>query len=516
VFVKDPNRFMEETDMCHPIPAAVVQQTQCAAKTMGAQQRQDLAVQALAGNQPISKLAEQHDVSRKFIYQQAGKAQEALDDVFDKSAADDDKVLFHLPVTKAWLRQLILALVLLCHAPIRGIHELLRDLLGTHVSLGTIHNVVQEAVARARPYNDQQDLSRVRIGAHDEIFQGRRPVLVGADADSTYCYLLSLEEQRDGETWGLRLLELQDRGLAPEAIIGDGGSGLCKGQDLAMPEVSRRGDVFHPVRDVETLVNFLDNRAYDAIAARTKLEHQQAQAERTKGRRDPARSQKLRQARPVEAQAIQLADDIALLARWLRTDVLSVAGPSYADRCALYDFIVAELQAREPLCPHRLKPVRTMLQNQRDALLAFAQQLDHDLAELAQEFAVSVDLVRDLLRMHAMPPLHSARWQREAKLRDQLRGRFYALSEAVEELAAMVVRASSLVENINGRLRCYFYLRRHLGSDYLTLLRFFFNHRRFQRSRHPERVGKSPAELLTGQEHPHWLEMLGYQLFCPN
>jgi hypothetical protein len=26
-------------------------------------------------------------------------------------------------------------------------------------------------------------------------------------------------------------------------------------------------------------------------------------------------------------------------------------------------------------------------------------------------------------------------------------------------------------------------------------------------------VGKSPAELLSGQEHPHWLEMLGYQRF---
>ena len=26
-------------------------------------------------------------------------------------------------------------------------------------------------------------------------------------------------------------------------------------------------------------------------------------------------------------------------------------------------------------------------------------------------------------------------------------------------------------------------------------------------------AGKTPAELLTGQPHPHWLEMLGYKLF---
>ena len=34
------------------------------------------------------------------------------------------------------------------------------------------------------------------------------------------------------------------------------------------------------------------------------------------------------------------------------------------------------------------------------------------------------------------------------------------------ELAAATVRASSLVENLNSRLRSDFFLRRHLGPDY--------------------------------------------------
>ena len=33
------------------------------------------------------------------------------------------------------------------------------------------------------------------------------------------------------------------------------------------------------------------------------------------------------------------------------------------------------------------------------------------------------------------------------------------------------------------------------------------------RSEDPNRVGKSPAELLTGQPHAHWLELLGGTLF---
>ena len=31
------------------------------------------------------------------------------------------------------------------------------------------------------------------------------------------------------------------------------------------------------------------------------------------------------------------------------------------------------------------------------------------------------------------------------------------------------------------------------------------------RSRRAERVGKFPKELLTGQAHAHWLELLGFQ-----
>jgi hypothetical protein len=70
-------------------------------------------------------------------------------------------------------------------------------------------------------------------------------------------------------------------------------------------------------------------------------------------------------------------------------------------------------------------------------------------------------------------------------------------------------RSSSLVENLNSRLRNYFALRRHLGNPYLDLLRFFMNHRRFVRSRRTERQGKSPRELMTGQDHPPWLTLLG-------
>jgi hypothetical protein len=223
--------------------------TPCPAKLLLPGQRQDLAVRVLAGVQPVSELARQHQVSRKFLYRQAETGADALGHAFDPPPAADD-VLFYLPVTKAWLRQLILALVLVCHGSYRGVIALLRDLFDTKLSLGGVHNVVQAAVAPARQFNRSYNLAGVRVGTHDEIFQASRPVLVGVDAGSTFCYLLSLEEHRDADTWGVRLLDLADRGFAPDATVADFGTGLRAGQRLALPAVPCRGDVFHDQRQL--------------------------------------------------------------------------------------------------------------------------------------------------------------------------------------------------------------------------------------------------------------------------
>ena len=476
--------------------------------------RQQIALAALSG-QPVSGIASDHEVSRKFVYQQLDLAHQGIDHAFAPSAPQDD-VLFHLPVTKLWLRQLVLGLVLICHSPLRGVQELLADVFDYPLSLGTVHNIVRQAVDPARAVNDRQDLSGVRIGAHDEIFQAGKPVLVGLDTHSTYCYLLSLEDHRDADTWGIRLLELADRGFRPEATIADGAKGLRAGQEQVLPEVPCRGDVFHCLYEVGPLVRYLENRAYDAMDAVEKLKRQQKRHTRSKGRKNPSLVRRLHLAEVAEAKAIALADDVATLARWLQWDILAVAGPDYETRLRLLDLVVAELASREPQCEHRIRPVRTMLANQGKDLLAFAKQLDEDLRTLADQWQVDEQTVRELLQTQRMSEKDSRRWQREALLRQQLRSRYYGLSEAVDGLSAGVVRASSLVENVNSRLRNYFFLRKQLGSDYLQLLRFYLNHRRFARSEQAYRVGKSPAEVLNGEGHPHWLELLGHKRFARN
>ena len=485
------------------------------ARLMPTTKRQHMALQALAG-QPITTLADQHNVSRKFVYQQLHHAHHAIDQAFDPTPTDPPQLLFWLPVTKPWLRQLVLGLTLVCHSSFRGVTELLADLFDYPLSLGSVHNILHQTVDTARRLNSQQDLADVRIGAHDEIFQAAQPILVGADVASTYCYLLSAEEHRDADTWGVRLLELTERGFHPDATIADFAGGLRAGQAEALPDVPCRGDVFHALHTAMPLVRYLDHRGYDAIAARSRLQDRQARSEHRQGRKDRSLAAQLRYARETEMQAVTLADDVSALIGWLRQDILAVPGPDYASRCALYDWIVAELRVREPLCPHKIRPIRCLLENQRDRLLAFAKQLDEDLQALAEDFAVAPAAVEETCQVLSLSASPEARWQREQALWQRWGSRYGLLREAVAELLGRVVRASSVIENLNSRLRSYFFLRRHLGRDYLALLQFFLNHRRLVRSEHAERVGKSPAELLSGRSQPHWLELLGYTPFSRN
>jgi hypothetical protein len=168
-----------------------------------------------------------------------------------------------------------------------------------------------------------------------------------------------------------------------------------------------------------------------------------------------------------------------------------LAGPDLATRRELFDFIVAELAAREPEDRRRIHPVRVALQNQRDQLLAFAGVLDAKLAAIARAHATAERLVREACVLHGLPTTSPAYWQGWNRLRAQLGGTFHALFAAVSRSMADTPRSSSLVENLNSRLRSYFTLRRHLGGSYLDLLRFFLNH---------PPLPAQPARRAPGQE----------------
>ncbi|MGF6971835.1 hypothetical protein QFZ94_000262 [Paraburkholderia sp. JPY465] len=251
----------------------MTQNTRSGVGRLSDDKRKAIALQALTRTEPISVLAERNGVSRPTVYRQIGTASVALDEAFDTTrAADADQVLFMLPVTRQWLDQVIVALTMAGHVSFRSTLELMHDLLGVSTSLGTIHTVLQRAAKQAIAINAGIDLSPIRVGLHDELFQGSQPVLAGIDVASTYCYLLAPEAHRDGDTWAIHLLDLQAQGLDPEHTIADAGTGLRAGQKMAWPDTPCHGDVFHIIQHGKSLATLWHRVASGARTGREQLE----------------------------------------------------------------------------------------------------------------------------------------------------------------------------------------------------------------------------------------------------
>ena len=85
---------------------------------------------------------------------------------------------------------------------------------------------------------------------------------------------------------------------------------------------------------------------------------------------------------------MQLSEDIVILSRWLKSDILSVTGPDFLSRLELMRFIVDELKAREIYCSHRIRPIRRLLELHAENLLAFVKDVDLELEQLASTYNV--------------------------------------------------------------------------------------------------------------------------------
>ena len=81
-----------------------------AAATLPPHSRLNIAIKSLVKLEPVSHIAKRENVSRNFVYDQKYKAESALNQAFLPTEQDKD-VLFYLPVTRAWITQLVLCLI---------------------------------------------------------------------------------------------------------------------------------------------------------------------------------------------------------------------------------------------------------------------------------------------------------------------------------------------------------------------------------------------------------------------
>ena len=278
----------------------------------------------------------------------------------------------------------------------------------------------------------------------------------------------------------------KDQGLNLVVSVSDAGSGLLKGISAAFPQTDLQSDVFHVLRDLAKEVEKLER------SAQKEKDH----LENLRCRFLSPRSKK-----GLLVKIIDLQPKVAKLTE--KSSIVSSAYQkihTYLGFCGLpasevIRHITSQLEIIESAVPERT-------------------QLVHQVKVFRQKLPSTVRFI-DRLFDH---------FQLEAKRMDVPAAAFaleyrrraypdYAPEQYILWKALLIdhtVRASSLVENLNGRIRPFMNAKRRIHRSFFPLLQLFLNTKHYRRSRKDERCGKSPLELLTGQPHSPFLTMLGY------
>lgn len=280
-------------------------------------------------------------------------------------------------------------------------------------------------------------------------------------------------------------MELKKQGLDPGKFIADFGNGLREGISNVYEDMPCNGDVFHVLYYLNKMTRYFKNaiRSRKSYLQKLKEKFKKAMANLANDK-NVIKARTLMDKIDLVEEDIDkfelLAENTSTLVSWMMHDILSVAEPNKETRIELYDFILDELKKLEQLHPHRIKGAYTFLKDNKPEILAFVDDLE-------QEFS-------------------------KEEIRKKLgENQYILLLGLVVQIITSTFRASSIIENLNGRIKPYFELRKHMGRDFNELLRFFINHTPLSCSRKKERKNKTPSELLMKQKHSPWFEMLGFK-----
>lgn len=457
---------------------------------------------------PVSSIAQHFDVSRSYVYilqKEASKLASAVEQ--EPSALFDDlcqKIVPDKQVVVAddrFYEKMIISLALDGTASEEGIQRILENNFQKHVSIGKISQILDQAARRAAEFDESVDLSAIRQGASDEIFQCGNPVLTGVDADTGYVYLLQPADDRTADTWENAMETCKSRHLDLGVSISDFGTGLLSGIPKAFPDACIQPDLFHFLRELGKEISSQERKVYAMLSDYYKCEASLC------GKRIHEKTlQKMLSLEEKLLPAIECCDRLLTLYCWLR-EMTGYQGYSYQDVLSLCYWILDQMEDTAGITD-RIRKVLAKTRKNLSGVLVYLERAEKSLREYALKEGYPEDTFVLLYRLRGYPPGSREYRAADRRLRHILRKKYADAYLETEAILKGIKRASSLVENLNGRLRRYMNLKRMIPGKFLTQLKVYFNTKKYRRSRNAEHVGKSPLELLTGQEHPDFYDIV--------
>ena len=450
----------------------------------------------------VTQQAARRGVPRQTLYREADAVLRALDPLpHEKERAQLQRGLAELRADCARLQQQLASAVVLgadqqaefaATAQALGVslsaaRALLAVLLGaaapSTAALGRLTRAAGRRAGCVLTTLDPLSRGRARQVAADEVFSGRRPVLMTVEQDSL-CWLGGrLADDRDGETWAGEFAAL----TAAAQVTADGGVGLHKGLALAnarrrqagLPPLAEQRDHFHVLHRARRALCTARCRARGALRRAERLQQAYDQAGRAGRPRSPAQGRQLHRAWAGAEQAFDDWSAQEAAARRLQTGLRLVTPQGELNTRAQ-----AEAEAAQALAGQTgpdWARARRLLGPEAFTFLDRAQQ-ELDALPVAAELrqaAMRVEGLRqrpELLRGESA----SARAARGVLL---AAGLVLALAGEAGQRARELVRgvlrgawrSSSSVEGINSALRMRQARQKRLTQGLLDLQRLYWN-----------------------------------------
>jgi hypothetical protein len=135
-----------------------------------------MAIEVIRRQETMKAIAEKFNCSRTTVHEQKNLALNAVSNSFAK---DNKDVLFTIAVTHEFIRQVVVALFVICGASYRSILYFLTCIFNYNLALGSVFNLLDEAADKAIKINESYDLSSIQTSAADELFHRNAPILGG-------------------------------------------------------------------------------------------------------------------------------------------------------------------------------------------------------------------------------------------------------------------------------------------------------------------------------------------------
>ena len=358
---------------------------------------------------------------------------------------------------------------------------------GRQLSHQTIHRMVEDGSARARRAYERWFAGVGEVAAADEIFLGRRPLLLMVEPLSLLISGAVLAEGRRAKDWEPVFAAME----ALERVVADRGQGIAAAAKQA--GVERGADLWHLLARGRRWLGSFERACYRNIESAYADGSKAKACEAALGEFDrlEALFRRIRQAFDYTTPDGRL--NTAGGARGVVEEALAAMGQTEKGRrlavhlCGLRDpRAFAHLEVLEaglaPLCLEHVGPDRE--------------------ARLARLVAETV-----AWRRKDKTPVHELAKASADTLADRV-------ELAVLGVVDLAVRASSAVEGVNARVRLVQVARKRLSEDFIYLLAVYHNTKPFGRG--SVRARSTPAQLA-GIALPtdDWVELLDLTVDAP-